>query len=112
MSGVPQGNDLGHLLFSLHTNDIMSDIESEIRLFADDCVCFREIKNKEDTLKLRKNIYRLVIWARKCGVRFQPVKCNMMQLTKKTLKKSGFLYPRGYSSLKCLKHQLPWCNNY
>ena len=44
VSGVPQGTVLGPLLFSLHINDIMSDIESEIRLFADDCVCYREIK--------------------------------------------------------------------
>ena len=34
-------------------NDITADIESEIRLFADDCVCYREIKDKEDTLKLQ-----------------------------------------------------------
>ena len=44
--------------FSLHINDIMSDIESEIRLFADDCVCYREIKDIEDTLKLQKDIDR------------------------------------------------------
>ena len=30
------------LLFSLNINDITSDIESEIRFFADDCVCYRE----------------------------------------------------------------------
>ena len=85
MSGVPQGTVLGPLLFSLHINDIMSDFESEIRLFADDCVCYREIKDMEDTLKLQKDIDRLNkgIWARKWGMRFQPVKCNMMQLTKK-----------------------------
>ena len=41
------------LLFSLHINDIISDIKSEIRLFADDCVCYREIKDIEDTLKLQ-----------------------------------------------------------
>ena len=68
--------------FFLHINDIMSDIESEIKLFADDCVCYREIKNIEDTLKLQKDIDRLGIWAIKLGMRFQPVKCNMMQLTK------------------------------
>ena len=49
----------------LHINDIMSDIEAEIRLFADDCVCYREIKDMEDTLKLQKDIDRLGIWARK-----------------------------------------------
>ena len=41
-------------LFSLHINDIMSDIESEIRLIADDCVCYREIKDIVDTLKLQR----------------------------------------------------------
>ena len=58
MSGVPQGTVLCPLLFSLHINDIMSDIESEIRLFANDCVYYREIK---DTLKLQKDIDRLGI---------------------------------------------------
>ena len=50
LSGDPQGTVLGPLLFSLHINDIMSDIESEIRLFADDCVCYREIKDIEHTI--------------------------------------------------------------
>ena len=48
----------------------MSGIESEIRLiFADDCVCYPEIKDAEDTLKLQKDIDRLGIWARKWGMR-------------------------------------------
>ena len=37
---------LGPLLFSLHINDITEEIESEKRLFADDCVCYRKIKDK------------------------------------------------------------------
>ena len=87
VSGVPQGTVLGPLLFSLYINDISSDIESEIRLFADDCVCYREIKDEEDTLKLQRDIDRLGSWARKWGMRFQPVKCNMMQLTRKRINK-------------------------
>ena len=43
VSGVPHRTVLGPLLFSLHINDITADIESEIRLFAGDCVCYREI---------------------------------------------------------------------
>ena len=87
LSGVPQGTVLGPLLFSLYINDISSDIESEIRLFADDCVCYREIKGEKDTMKLQRDIDRLGSWARKWGMRFQPVKCNMMQLTRKRIKK-------------------------
>ena len=53
---------LGPLLFSLYINDISADTESEIRLFADDCVCYPEIKNEMDTLKLQRDIDRLAVW--------------------------------------------------
>ena len=92
LSGVSQGTVLGPLLFSMCINDISSDIESEIRLFADDCVCYREIKDVEHTMKLQRAIDRLGSWARKWGMRFQPVKCNMMQLTRKRIKKIHALY--------------------
>ena len=58
VSGVQQGTVLGPLLFSLHINDITAYIESAIRFFGDDCVCYREIKDKEDTLKLQWDIDR------------------------------------------------------
>ena len=48
LSGVPQGTVLGPLLFSLYINDISSDIESEIRLFADDCVCYVKLRMKKN----------------------------------------------------------------
>ena len=87
LSGVPQGTVLGPLLFSLYINDISSDIESEIRLFADDCVCYLEIKDEEDTMKLQKDIDRFGFLGKEVVMRFQPVKCNMMQLTRKRIKK-------------------------
>ena len=64
LSGVPKGTVLGPLLFSLYINDITEDIDSELRLFADDCVCYREIKDTEDTVKLQEDIDRLGCWAR------------------------------------------------
>ena len=87
LSGVPQGTVLGLLLFSLYINDITTDIDSEIRLFADDCVCYREIKCTENTVKLQADIDRLGSWARKGGMIFKPVKCNIMQITRKRIKK-------------------------
>ena len=100
LSGVPQGTLLGPLLFSLYINDISSDIESEIRLFANDCVCYREIKDEVDIMKLQRDIDRLGSWARKWGMRFQPVKCNMMQLTRKQIKKIHASYTLEGTDLK------------
>ena len=38
-------------------------------------------------MKLLKDIDQSGCWARKLGMRFQPVKCNMMQTTRKRIKK-------------------------
>ena len=92
LSGVPQGTVLGPLLLSLYINDISTDTESETRHFADDCVCYHEIKDEEDTIKLQRDIDRLGSWARKWSMRFQPAKCNMMQLTRKRIKKTHASY--------------------
>ena len=37
VSVVPQGTVLGLVLFNIFINDIVDEVESEIRLFADDC---------------------------------------------------------------------------
>ena len=61
LSSVP-GTVLGPLLFSLYINDITKGIDSELSLFADDCVCYREIKNSEDTVKLQEYIDRFRVF--------------------------------------------------
>ena len=65
VSGAPQGNVLGPLSFSLCINETMSDVESEVRLFAGDCLCYPQIKDMVDTLKHQNDTDRLGIWARK-----------------------------------------------
>jgi len=47
-SGVPQGSVLSPLLSLAYVNDIWRNMESTVRLFADDCVTYRKIINSED----------------------------------------------------------------
>ena len=91
LSGVPKDTILGPPLFSFYINDIMLGIKSEIRLF-DDCVCYRQNDSIEDTSNLQKDIDQLGKWARKWDIRFQPVKSNIMQLTRKRIKKINAVY--------------------
>ena len=46
-SGVPQT-----ILYTLYNNDIIVNIDSKLGLFADDYICFREIKDSENTVKV------------------------------------------------------------
>ena len=65
----PQSTVLSPLLFSLYINSTSTDIESVIKLLADACVCYREIKVKEDTVKLQNDIDRLTARTRKWDTR-------------------------------------------
>ena len=57
--GVPQGTVQGPVLFNIFINDMVDEVESEIRLFADDCVCYRPIANVQDYEQVQKGIDHL-----------------------------------------------------
>ena len=67
VSGVPQGTVLGPLLFLLLINDLPSVVSSKVKLFADDCLIYRNIKNKEDQIALQKDLNLLVNWGNTWG---------------------------------------------
>ena len=81
ISGVPQGSVLGPLLFLLYINDIGDNLTSTLRLFADDCLLYREITCSEDTIRLQADLDRVHQWSVKWQMEFNIGKGNILNIT-------------------------------
>ena len=83
-AGVPQGSVLGPTLFLIYINDIVNNIKSQIKLFADDTsmyLCLDDTTIRTDILNT--DLERITRWAREWKVDFNPVKTELMTLTNK-----------------------------
>ena len=81
-SGVPQGTVLGPLLFLLYINDLPSCVNSKVRLFADDCLLYREIKNNQDQVDMQRDLDALTDWGSTWGMKFNAKECNIMRVSR------------------------------
>jgi hypothetical protein len=94
-SCVSQGSILGPLLFLSYVNDIWMNIDSTIRLFADDCIIYRKIVNNTDVEGLQKDLDRLGEWAVENAMKINPGKSKAIRCTRARVKKFTKLFPRG-----------------
>ena len=75
LSGVPQGSVLGPVLFLIFIDDLPENIRSSVRLFADDCVLYRNIESPTDCQILQDDLNRLAQWEADWQMKF--LRCQM-----------------------------------
>jgi len=83
---------LGPLLFLLYINDITDNIQSNIRLFADDCIVYRTIRSQNDSCKLKNDISSLLRLAETWQMRFNSKKCHILSISRQRNKSSPVYY--------------------
>ena len=81
-SGVPQGSVLGPILFLPYINDINENIQSSIRLFADDSIIYRKINSNIDHQILQTDLIQLEKWSDKWQMQFNIDVCTFQLQTK------------------------------
>ena len=82
LSGVPQGSVLGPVFFLIFINDLPDNIRSSVRLFADDCVLYRNINSLTDCQILQEDLNSLAQWETDWQMQFNVAKCHSMRVTR------------------------------
>ena len=85
-SGVPQGSQLGLILFLLFVNDMPNVVTSAtLAVFECDSKCYKVTNHHSDYLHLQQDLDALSNWSLQNELFFQPTKCSNLRISRKHL---------------------------
>ena len=82
-SGVPQGSNLGPLLFNLFINDLVASLKTQNLLFADDLKLFYNISDVKDCELLQLDLNVIQFWCCRNSLGLNISKCKVCSFTRK-----------------------------
>ena len=84
LSDVPSPRDRSwdRSYFFFFINELPKNIRSSVRLFADDCVLYRDIKSPIDCQILQDDLNNLAQWKTDWQMKFNVAKCHSMRVTR------------------------------
>ena len=87
IAGVPQGSILGTLVFLIYINDLVEDIQSTIRLFADATSLYIIVDSPDNASNtLNQDLAKIFSWADRWLVLFNPKKTESILFSRKVNK--------------------------
>ncbi|CAH2096311.1 unnamed protein product [Euphydryas editha] len=96
-SGVPQGSNLGPLLFLMFMNDLLNKLKCECLAFADDIKIYRRIHSTADCIVLQSDIDILTRWCEENYMSLNIEKCQVITFTKKGISSRRRIWYREFS---------------